>query len=136
DLPVKAPIVAPVAVYNWTGFYVGGNGGYSWGRATTTQSDVTTSTSLTECFRDPNPASVVTGALSTIVCAPNTTTTFPIATGPTSTASGTIGRANVNGFVGGLQAGYNYQFARQWLLGIEADIQYSGERGSQTDCSV
>lgn len=34
DLPVKAPIRAPVvAAYNWTGCYVGGNIGYSWGRA-------------------------------------------------------------------------------------------------------
>jgi outer membrane immunogenic protein len=32
DMPTKAPIVnAPVAVpYNWTGFYVGANGGYGW----------------------------------------------------------------------------------------------------------
>jgi len=32
DMPArytKAP-VAPVAVYNWTGFYVGGNAGYTW----------------------------------------------------------------------------------------------------------
>jgi outer membrane immunogenic protein len=27
---VKAP-VAPIAVYNWTGFYIGGNAGYGWG---------------------------------------------------------------------------------------------------------
>jgi outer membrane immunogenic protein len=37
DLPVqsysKAPAIAPVIVYNWTGFYVGGNFGYSWGKA-------------------------------------------------------------------------------------------------------
>jgi outer membrane immunogenic protein len=32
DLPVKAPIVraAPVAVYNWTGFYIGAHGGAAW----------------------------------------------------------------------------------------------------------
>lgn len=29
----KAPTLAPV--YNWTGFYVGGNAGYSWGRSRT-----------------------------------------------------------------------------------------------------
>jgi outer membrane immunogenic protein len=29
DMPVKAPIVTPV--FNWSGFYVGGTAGYSWG---------------------------------------------------------------------------------------------------------
>jgi len=42
DLPVKAPIYtkAPVyvdPVYDWTGFYVGGNVGYSWGNSNSTQ---------------------------------------------------------------------------------------------------
>lgn len=33
-LPAKAPpAVAPVPVENWTGLYVGGNAGYSWGRS-------------------------------------------------------------------------------------------------------
>jgi outer membrane immunogenic protein len=32
-MPAKAPpMVAPVPVQNWTGLYVGGNAGYSWGR--------------------------------------------------------------------------------------------------------
>ena len=30
-----------------------------------------------------------------------------------------------DGWNGGVQAGYNWQFAPQWLVGIEADIQYS-----------
>jgi outer membrane immunogenic protein len=33
DLPVKAPVAPVVAPYSWTGCYVGGNAGYSWGRA-------------------------------------------------------------------------------------------------------
>ncbi len=35
DLPMQSYTkeMAPVALYNWTGFYVGGNFGYSWGRA-------------------------------------------------------------------------------------------------------
>jgi len=31
DMPLKAPVVAPV-VYNWTGCYIGANGGGKWGR--------------------------------------------------------------------------------------------------------
>lgn len=33
DLPVKAPRYIPPSVYNWTGFYIGGNAGYGWGNA-------------------------------------------------------------------------------------------------------
>jgi outer membrane immunogenic protein len=35
DLPPRPPAPAPVMapVWNWTGFYIGINGGYSWGRA-------------------------------------------------------------------------------------------------------
>jgi outer membrane immunogenic protein len=33
DLPVKAPPLAPLPVYNWTGFYVGINGGWSAGHS-------------------------------------------------------------------------------------------------------
>ena len=35
DLPVKAPALAPVMapVSNWNGFYIGINGGYSWGHS-------------------------------------------------------------------------------------------------------
>lgn len=34
------------------------------------------------------------------------------------------------GFLGGIQAGYNYQFAPQWLAGIEADIDAANIRAS------
>jgi outer membrane immunogenic protein len=91
DMPVKARPVAIDPPYSWTGFYVGGNIGYSWGNA-----DVTAS-----FFNN------VTGALL---------------------AQGT-GSFDMDGLIGGLQAGYNWQTG-PWVLGIEADIQASGEKGS------
>ena len=89
DLPVKAPPL-PVAVYNWTGFYVGGNIGSSWGHSSTTTS-----------FYDGT-----SGALLS------------------SSAAG----FNMDGAIGGVQAGYNWQ-RDKWVFGIEADIQASGQRG-------
>ena len=88
----KAPVVPPV-VYDWTGFYIGGNVGYSWGRSgnTETLSNLATGTALF-----------------------------------TSTS-----RNDVNGVIGGGQVGYNWQ-ASNWLFGLEADIQGSGEKGSST----
>jgi outer membrane immunogenic protein len=88
DLPVKAPVYkAPVEVpYDWSGFYVGLNGGYSWGRSAT----------------DFSVAGVT--VLSTT--------------------------QDLRGWVFGGQAGYNWQFNRNWLFGLEADIQATGQRGS------
>jgi outer membrane immunogenic protein len=90
DLPIymKAP-----PLYDWTGFYVGGNVGYSWGRSNTTVD-----------FYDS-----ITDAL---LASPS-------------------GSFNMNGVVGGGQAGYNWQRGR-WVFGLEADIQASGQQGSGT----
>jgi outer membrane immunogenic protein len=35
DMAVNAPLSPPVPIYNWSGWYVGGNLGYSWGNART-----------------------------------------------------------------------------------------------------
>jgi outer membrane immunogenic protein len=37
----------------------------------------------------------------------------------------------VNGILGGVQAGYNWRVAPQWIWGIEGDIQITGEKASQ-----
>jgi outer membrane immunogenic protein len=103
DLPVRAPVYtkAPVyvePVFNWTGFYLGGNVGYSWGNSD------------------------------------NSTTIDRFLTGLPllGTAIGTnTSSNNANGVIGGAQAGYNWQMSN-WLVGLEADIQGSGERGSST----
>jgi outer membrane immunogenic protein len=70
--PYYGPQVAH-SLFNWTGFYVGGNAGWGWGSALGT---------------DPS------------------------------------------GYLIGLQAGYNFQFASGLLAGIESDIAISGIDGS------
>ncbi len=88
----KAP--PPPVVYDpWTGFYVGGNLGYSWGRTSTDYTTVDPASGLVERNADS---------------------------------------INMNGVIGGAQAGFNYRFQQNFLVGIEADIQGSGERGSNT----
>jgi outer membrane immunogenic protein len=133
DLPVKAPPMMPAAVvYNWTGFYVGGNVGYSWGRATTNQADTGSTTTVSQLFRGFtggvnevfNGADIGFPALGAF---PQTTTATAV--GTTST------RANVKGFVGGGQLGYNLQ-SGALVYGIETDFQWSGEKGSDSICSV
>lgn len=94
---VKAPPMVE-AVWSWTGFYVGGNGGYSWGRS---RSDVS-------WF--------------------NTATGLPIVP-PAGTV--TSSSFDMNGGIAGGQAGYNWQMSN-WLLGVEGDIQWSGEKGRAT----
>jgi outer membrane immunogenic protein len=81
----KAP-VAPVAIYNWTGFYVGLNGGYSWGNSSNAY----------------------------------TTTALPLYTSSQS----------MNGWVFGGQVGYNWQFDRNWVFGLEGDIDATGQDGT------
>jgi outer membrane immunogenic protein len=39
---------------------------------------------------------------------------------------------NMDGVLGGAQIGYNLQFNKTWLVGIEADFQGTGQRGSAT----
>ncbi|HXW25503.1 MAG TPA: outer membrane beta-barrel protein [Xanthobacteraceae bacterium] len=100
DLPpappvYKAPVIAPV-IYDWTGFYVGGNVGYSWGEWDSTN----------------------VGGIPTFPGSP--------------TALGTTASPGVNGLVAGGQAGYNWQFNPKWVVGIEGDLNWSGERASDS----
>jgi opacity protein-like surface antigen len=99
DLAPKVYTKAPPAIVEpgWTGFYLGINGGYSWGRANTTIAP----------FAGLFPVS-------------------PFAP---------FGQS-VNGGLGGGQIGYNWQPDRKWLLGLEADIQGTGERSSTTLTTV
>jgi outer membrane immunogenic protein len=101
----KAP--PPPPVYSWTGFYLGGNLGYSWGHART---------------------DIAGNATTLAPSAPNLG--FPGF--PANVAFADSNTTRLNGVIGGGQIGYNYQLSPTWLLGFEADIQGSGERGSGT----
>src|SRR5712691_7029403 len=119
DLPVpvyKAPVVAPMLAYDWTGFYIGGNVGYSWGQGNTDFSEITSVTTTTQVFRTAGPTLVST-----------VTTALPPVAGAGSS------RANINGWLAGGQAGYNWQRGT-WVFGLEGDIQGTGERGNATIC--
>ena len=108
----KAPPPPAAIVYDWTGFYIGGNVGYSWGRARTDGSLAGTQNVSTFVAFNGVLASSVTTPLGTL----------PL-----------WGRSNVNGVIGGGQAGYNWQRGT-WLFGVEGDLQGSGERGSSDVC--
>jgi len=97
DLPVKAPPPAPVMapVWNWSGFYIGINGGYSWGHSS----------------RDLNFFNPLNGVVL---------------------ATGTGGGRDMNGGLFGGQIGYNWQAASNWVFGLEADAQWTGQKGSTT----
>src|SRR5215831_11382692 len=88
DMPVKAPMAAPVAFYNWTGFYVGGHIGGGWTKA---------SESLAA-----GPATPLFGPLL-IPCG-------------LANAAGTCG-TNLSGIIGGGQIGYNLQRGN-WVFGV------------------
>jgi outer membrane immunogenic protein len=105
DMPIKAPLTAPAAVYNWTGWYVGVNAGASQGIAKT----------------DFNNAPV------DLVFAPGGVLT-QTANSPNFGFSDTT---SPDGFIGGGQIGYNWQYSPLIVVGLEADFQGSAERDSK-----
>jgi outer membrane immunogenic protein len=95
DMAVKAPPPPPPApVYSWTGWYVGGNVGYSWGSAS---NDFAFSQSS------------------------------QLGGGPPFWTFNGSEREQLDGVIGGGQAGYNWQVGT-FLYGLETDIQGSAEK--------
>ena len=98
DMPVKAPLPPPAPVYSWTGFYVGGNGGYEWTKGSTFP---------------------LTGTQSVAPIAGVGVLTQQALGGYPLTSN-----LAQHGAGGGLQAGYNWQF-NSLVMGVEADFDLS-----------
>ena len=97
---------------SWTGLYVGINAGYTW----SANNSVNTAAILGSC----NPLFLVCSA----------TPNFSVTSASLATFSAP---ANTNGFIGGGQIGYNYQFNNSFVAGIEVDIQgVAGAHGSSS----
>lgn len=92
----------PAPVSNWSGWYAGLNVGGGWAN--------------TDVGYAPNDA-----LMSFVFSAPNF---FPLST------NGDRNRSS--GALGGIQVGYNYQFAPRWVAGFEADFQGAGIDGRGT----
>ena len=105
DLQLKAPVLKappPVEVVSWSGCYIGGNLGYSWGRARADEG--TYSQQVYRAFG--LPAQTLLNDTGTV-------------------AFGPALKTDVNGWLGGGQIGWNSQQG-SWLFGFEADIQATG----------
>ncbi|WP_192859575.1 outer membrane protein [Bradyrhizobium sp. DOA9] len=99
---------APIAAPpTWTGFYVGGQIGGAWANR-----------DVTYAANDGAAAAVVSGGFVFAGTQPISPNSF-----------------NMSGVVGGIDAGYNWQIQRGWLLGIEADLNGSGLKGSGSSTS-
>ena len=102
DLPVKAPPIVPV-IYNWTGCYVGVNGGWKGGR-----------------FHDT--AATPAGTASIPGLAP-----IPFAADFID-----LGHLNADsGAVGG-QVGCRWETASHWVFGVEGDLDWTDLHGTIT----
>jgi outer membrane immunogenic protein len=105
DLPSrKAPVIAPPPPL-WTGFYAGLNAGYNIGA----NGNIFTQ-NLAGNWVKPDGGVLLPGAAA-----------FSMDSYASNTQSG---------FIGGGQIGYNYQYGSNVVLGVEADIQGAGIRGS------
>lgn len=99
---------------NWTGFYLGLNAGY----------DFSTNSSAYAASWGPEGFTTYT---YWNYYNPNTAT-MPL-NGVGLSQSGVIAN-NQNGFIGGLQTGYNYQLSDMFVLGFETDISGANISGS------
>jgi outer membrane immunogenic protein len=113
DMAIKAPPPAPAPVPTWTGFYGGIQFGGGWSDEAVNYSP-----------NDPAAAALLSGTVPASAGG-----SFP---GQQPVASGY--RIPQSGAVGGVEAGYNWQWSN-WVLGLEADFSASGMSGRASGTS-
>lgn len=101
DFPVR-PIVVAAPVPNWAGLYLGGNIGYGWDSGSVVF-----------------PLRAVDPLLAGFVADATAAGMFPASLSPSA-----------HGVIGGVQIGYNWLASPRWVIGLEADLQASGIKGS------
>jgi outer membrane immunogenic protein len=105
DMRVAPPYAPPPPVYTWSGCYVGASAGTSYGTST----HYTTAGSTLN-----NPAS----PLNVLPAGANITDSF-----------------NLSGFIGGFQAGCNWQWGA-WVFGIEGDGSATNKEGQAFETAL
>ncbi|HEY7298125.1 MAG TPA: outer membrane beta-barrel protein [Xanthobacteraceae bacterium] len=128
---LKAPPPPPPA-YNWSGFYVGGHIGGGWARQAWEEE-----TKFGNGFGDvchfleldggePGPSTPEDpGAIA--ICPFDALANAP---GSGFGQNGSVGSHNAIGFLGGVQAGFNWQQpGSHWVLGVEGQFSWSDLKG-------
>jgi outer membrane immunogenic protein len=122
--PVLPPPPPPPPL--WTGFYAGLNAGYGFGTNSNTQSIGLGSQDFTGFGypRDTKDVVLLARDQRDYLWSGNSTLGAGLA------LSGVGNNSEQHGFIGGGQVGYNYQWGPSFVIGLEADIQGTGIRGT------
>jgi outer membrane immunogenic protein len=107
-VPAYVPPPPPPPAYTWSGCYIGGNAGSSYGKSThyTTAGSVLT------------PGSAASGPLPAAAIGANITDSF-----------------DLSGFIGGGQLGCNWQWGA-WVFGIEGDGSATNKEGQAFETAL
>jgi len=114
DMPVKArPLPPPAPVFTWTGFYIGAHVGGAWGTTESTLNSVSVNFDCPVVVDD-------LVALQVLCPRDRTLSGFSIP----------ISQTQTNGFLGGVQGGYNLQIAPWAVIGVEAQFSWTDLKGT------